>query len=228
MRMGSLLAPVLRLYQLLLYPVAKPSAMALDMWLGKEGISYFRERDLLTLINKHIESDESDVSKLEGVGAINFFQLDDIAVSKEGEAIAPDSIIKLPVRDQKPVFPEFQPDGNDPWLNQLNRSGKKWVIITDDRDEPYLVLNANAFLRNAIFKGSEVNPFYYCHRPIVIKDDATLIGKVLPDLKVRSRSETDDVIDNDIILVWSGQKRVITGADILGRLLRGIVPHIRQ
>jgi hypothetical protein len=31
------------------------------------------------------------------------------------------------------------------------------------------------------------------------------------------------VIDEDIILFWDEQKRVITGSDILGRLLRGIV-----
>jgi metal transporter CNNM len=30
------------------------------------------------------------------------------------------------------------------------------------------------------------------------------------------------VIDADVILVWGAEKRVITGADILGRLLRGI------
>ena len=33
----------------------------------------------------------------------------------------------------------------------------------------------------------------------------------------------DDVIDNDLILVWGEEKRIITGADLLGRLLRGIV-----
>jgi hypothetical protein len=32
----------------------------------------------------------------------------------------------------------------------------------------------------------------------------------------------DDVIDNDLILVWGKQKRIITGSDLLGRLLRGI------
>ena len=32
----------------------------------------------------------------------------------------------------------------------------------------------------------------------------------------------DDVIDNDLILVWGSQKRMITGSDLLGRLLRGI------
>jgi hypothetical protein len=33
------------------------------------------------------------------------------------------------------------------------------------------------------------------------------------------------VIDEDIILLWGETKRVITGADILGRLMRGIVPR---
>jgi hypothetical protein len=33
----------------------------------------------------------------------------------------------------------------------------------------------------------------------------------------------DDVIDEDIIIFWGTQKRIITGADILGRLMRGIV-----
>jgi hypothetical protein len=33
----------------------------------------------------------------------------------------------------------------------------------------------------------------------------------------------DDVIDDDLILVWApDERRIITGADILGRLLRGI------
>jgi metal transporter CNNM len=32
----------------------------------------------------------------------------------------------------------------------------------------------------------------------------------------------DDVIDNDLILVWGSQRRIITGSDLLGRLLRGI------
>jgi len=41
-------------------------------------------------------------------------------------------------------------------------------------------------------------------------------------LRVYPKSEVDDVIDNDLVLIWSDERRVITGADILGRLLRGI------
>jgi hypothetical protein len=42
-------------------------------------------------------------------------------------------------------------------------------------------------------------------------------------MKVVPEHADDDVIDNDLILVWGDQKRIITGADLLGRLLRGIV-----
>jgi hypothetical protein len=32
----------------------------------------------------------------------------------------------------------------------------------------------------------------------------------------------DDVIDHDLILYWGREKKVITGADLFGRLMRGI------
>lgn len=35
--------PLLRFYDWLLYPMAKPCALTLDLWLGKEGIHYLRE-----------------------------------------------------------------------------------------------------------------------------------------------------------------------------------------
>jgi hypothetical protein len=41
-------------------------------------------------------------------------------------------------------------------------------------------------------------------------------------MKVQPERAGDDMIDNDLILVWGSQKRLITGADLLGRLLRGI------
>ncbi len=223
MRMGSLLAPLLRIYQIILFPVAKPSAMVLNWWLGGEGIGYYRERDLHTVIRKHIEAKESDVSRLEGVGAINFLALDDIAVTQEGEYVDPESIIRLPNEAGLPVFPEFERDARDPFLHSLNRSGKKWVIIVDEKNEPCMVLNVNAFLREALLGRGAFSPYIYCHRPIIVRNPHTLIGKVLPRLRVRAKSEVDDVIDDDLILIWADEKRVITGADILGRLLRGIV-----
>jgi hypothetical protein len=48
-------------------------------------------------------------------------------------------------------------------------------------------------------------------------------GDVIGLMKLRPEHPEDDVIDRDLILVWGKQKRIITGADLLGRLLRGIV-----
>lgn len=223
MRMGSLLSPVIRFYQFLLYPVAKPAALFLDWWLGDEGIRYFRERDLRAVIRKHIEAEESDVDRLEGIGALNFLALDDIVVTQEGENVDPQSVISLPTNGDRPVFPDFKCDIVDPFLININKSGKKWVIIVDEENHPRLVLNTNAFLRAVLFGHEPVNPYVYCHRPILVTDQHTLLGKVLSHLKVYPKSEIDDVINNDLILIWAEDKRVITGADILGRLLRGIV-----
>ena len=95
LRMVSILRPALRFYQILLFVIAKPSAMLLDAWLGKEGVHYLRERDLRNLIHQHINAAETDVDALEGIGALNFLAIDDVSVSKEGEVIDSNTIIKI-------------------------------------------------------------------------------------------------------------------------------------
>jgi hypothetical protein len=60
------------------------------------------------------------------------------------------------------------------------------------------------------------------HRSFIVRDLQTRLGDVIGQLKVVPEWPDDDVIDNDLILVWGSQKRIITGSDLLGRLLRGI------
>lgn len=223
MRMGSMLAPLLRFYQFLFYPVAKPSAKILDYWLGKEGIKYFRERDLITVIQKHVESRESDVSRLEGVGAMNFLALDDLPVHREGSLLDPESVITIKTSADAPVFPEIGLKPDDPFLLSVNKSGKKWVVLVDEQENPVTVINANAFLRDALFKRDEFEPGRYCHQPIVISDQHTRIGEVLPRLNFSPTEGSNTTLENDIVLVWNEERRVITGANILGRLLDGVV-----
>ena len=52
---------------------------------------------------------------------------------------------------------------------------------------------------------------------------STPLAGVIGRMTVKPERPEDDVIDNDLILVWGEEKRIITGADLLGRLLRGIV-----
>ena len=49
-------------------------------------------------------------------------------------------------------------------------------------------------------------------------DSKTRLGKVVEKIKIYSESDIDD----DLILIWSSEKTVITGADTLGSLLHGI------
>ena len=49
---GSKLTPLVRGFQFVLYPLAKPSAIMLDIWLGKEGLHYFSEETLKVLLEK--------------------------------------------------------------------------------------------------------------------------------------------------------------------------------
>ena len=67
------------------------------------------------------------------------------------------------------------------------------------------------------------DPEIHWHRPIIVTNMRTPLGSVIGRMKVKPEHPEDDVIDDDLILVWGEQKRIITGADLLGRLLRGIV-----
>jgi hypothetical protein len=223
LKMVSLLAPVLKFYQIVLFPVAKPAALLLDKWLGSEGVHYFRERDLREVIKMHMAAAEAEVDHVEGSGALNFLAMDDLAVIHEGETVDPDSVATLQMKKNgKPIFPPFDSSSSDAFLQQVEHSGKKWIILTDPQGEPQMVLDSDGFLRHAFFH-KYANPYAHCHRPIIVRDLQTSLGEVLSRLKVEPQRPGDDVIDKDIILIWGHERRVITGADILGRLMRGII-----
>ena len=223
LRVAVLLAPVLRLYQFLLYPLAKPTALLLDSWLGKESIQYFREHNLRELLRKHIESpDARDIDRLEGLGALNFLTLDDLLVATQGVPIAPNSIVSVEWNGQIPVFPVFQADPTDPFLRSIETSGKKWVVLIDGDDEPRLVLDCDGFLRHVLFHPAETKPLEFCHQPIVVKSRRVRMGPVLSQLRYNTPGSSGVVKEKDVILLWDETKRVITGGDILGRLMQGV------
>lgn len=222
LKMASLLAPLLRAYQLVLYPVARPSAWLLDFWLGGEEIRYFRERDLRRIIQLHMEAEESDISRLEGQGALNFLDIDDVPMDKEGTALDPLSIIELEFDGGLPVFPVITPSVENDFLKRINQSGKGWVVITDSASEPRLVLNSSSFIREALFASDHFDPFRHCHRPTVLKEGSKKLGDLLRYFTWGPDERVGDTLENDVILLWNEEPRVITGSDILGRLLRDI------
>lgn len=225
LRIGSLLSPLLRFYQILLFPVAKPTALVLDRFLGPEAITYFKERDIRELIKLHMDSSNTEIEKVEGQGALNFLALDDVPLNAEGEPIDPESIVQIDFQNGRPVFPEIKPAISDDFLNRLHSSGKKWIVLVDPENEPRLVMDSDEFIRDALFNSDRFNPYRHCHHPILVRSEKTTIGDILSHLKVTPSHSQDDVVDQDVILLWGENKRIITGANVLGRLLRGIAQN---
>ncbi|XZE19771.1 DUF21 domain-containing protein [Pirellulaceae bacterium SH449] len=223
LRVASFLSPVLRCYQVLLWPVAWPSARLLDVWLGPEGRPWYREHELREMLQHHARGQGTEISAVEATGAINFLALDDVPVGHEGEPLDPRSIIPLQFCDGHPVFPKFTRTSDDPFLCQIAASGRKWVVLTDETGEPRLVASAPSFLHAALFGGETFQPHSLCHHPLIVRDASQPLGQVLGRLTVQPERSDDDVIDLDLILVYTDtERRIITGSDLLGRLLRRI------
>ncbi len=223
LKMASMLAPVLRFYQVVLYIVAKPSALLLDAWLGKESVQFFAEKNIKLFIKKHIEGSTSEIDHIEGTGAINFLSMDDLIATLEGEEIIPDSIISLATKEGRIVFPPYNAKTDDEFIKRINKSEEKWIIFTDEKNEPVLALDADGFIRSELFCVDCEGINKYCHKPLIIKEEDASLGDIIQGLKHKIDVKSDDPIDNDIVLLWNNNnKRIITGADIFGRLLKGI------
>lgn len=218
-RVGALFSPLIRVYMVLLYPLTKPTAWLLDAWLGPEIERWLAERDLRVLIRRHMDSPEAEVGRVEGIGALNFLTLDDRPIAAEAEVLDPASVVAL--ADDR--LPEYEPRPDDPFLQRVNESGHKWVVLTDSAGEPLYALDADGFLRTALFEHGEGALPTYCHRPLVLRDPEVPLEAVLTALRGRAVADSadDDVIDRDVVLIWGADKRILTGADLLGSLLRG-------
>jgi metal transporter CNNM len=47
------------------------------------------------------------------------------------------------------------------------------------------------------------------------------LGELIQRFRIRPGA-SEDIVEEDVILLWNDRPRVVTGTDILGRLLRGI------
>ncbi|MBA6350968.1 MULTISPECIES: DUF21 domain-containing protein [unclassified Colwellia] len=225
LQVASKLTPVIKVYQILLFPVAKLTALILDGWLGKEGITYYREKQLAAIIKAHIDSDDSDMEHVQGRGALNFLQVENITVFEEGELLDPASIISMPSKLDFPILPAYGSAEFKDFISVVNNSGHKWVLIQSEAGVPLLLLDADGFVRATTQENNPIDPYEFCHRPVIIRDPKCTLGEAMNKLKSVHDAEptSDDVLHTDAIIVWTDlPHRIITGADILGRLLKGI------
>ncbi|WP_372892270.1 DUF21 domain-containing protein [Rhodosalinus sp.] len=224
LRAVAIFAPVLRVYRILLWPLAKPTARLLDAWVGTETVPWFRERELHNILRYHAVNSGSEVGRVEAIGAINFLALDDLVVQDQGNPLDPDSIVQLPFEEGRAVFPALERAQDDPFVRQLAASRRKWIVLADDDAQPRLLLNANAFLRDFLILGSDVAPDDYCHRPAVVTRPTETLDMALGLLATLRAKDAGH--DETVILLWSpGAKRMITGSDVLRCLLSGMGKH---
>ena len=220
---GAKLSPLLHFYQILLFPVAKPCALILDGWIGKEGLILYGERDLEIILEKHIQESASEISANEGKGALNFLALDDRIISSEGNDIEPSTIYTFPVQLDLPELPQPSTEAGQKFVSALKKHPYLWTVITSDSGIPLLVINTTDYLSSLYAYGDSVNILDSCHRPILVQDDQMTLDTVLGELVVEATDSDDNIVDKDVIIYWSeDNKRIITGADIFGRLLKGI------
>jgi metal transporter CNNM len=109
----------LRFYQIILYPIAKPTAFVLDRLQGPEGIRFLSEKALRELIRIHVDSKTTEIGNIEARGALNFLDIDDLPLTAKGEPLDPLSIIKLPAEGKRPIFPELTLDSSDKFLQGI-------------------------------------------------------------------------------------------------------------
>jgi metal transporter CNNM len=104
------------------------------------------------------------------------------------------------------------------------------VVLTNLEGKPLLVIDADGFLRGALFQSENFDPYNFCHRPVVITDETTSLNEAILKMKVSTSIDKnfDGVIEHDVLLVWGETKRIITGADIFGRLLKGMLPPMQD
>ena len=92
---------------------------------------------------------------------------------------------------------------------------------------PVIVMDTTKFLCDLMVEDEKTDPYRQCHRPIVVKKEETYLDSVLGDFVVEAEHSRDHVVDRDIVLYWTPEnKRIITGADIFGRLLKGIARRV--
>jgi hypothetical protein len=128
-------------------------------------------------------------------------------------------IRSLPVADGRLAIPTF---GSPTWKDFLERvqsSGKKWVVLTDTDGRPRLALNANRFSRLLLTEANDkIDPSECCAEPIITTNaDDTLEGVLLNAKRADTKSP-----DQGIILLWADKKRVIAHYDVLKGLFEGV------
>ncbi|MAT93578.1 MAG: Mg2+ and Co2+ transporter CorB [Halioglobus sp.] len=222
MSAASFLAPMIRLYQVLLYPLAKPTAIVLNIWLGEESTRYVKESDLVALLRLQKDQEEhTEISNIESAGMINFANIDKLTLLQIGQAIDSDCIITLQNCDSKAGFPEPGTSEYDELIEKVRLSTRRWFVLTDRTGAPRVSLDCHALVQR-LYRGESPGLSDYCRAPVVFSDPQATFLDGLKALKADTSSPVPG--RHSVFLYWSGtEKRIITASDFMYWLSQGIL-----
>jgi len=229
LKVAAFFVPIIKFYQTVFYIIAKPTSKLLDAWIGKEGASFFEEKDIEIILDKHIRETGSEISANEGKGAINFLHLDDKSLDEVSSKVDENTLYQFPqaANDKEElVLPEFGSVEHLNFVKALREHSNKRAILTDTENRPYYVLDTSAFLSRLtgnIATDSTVNLRYFCIRPAFVSNPKQKLDQVLSKFVVEADARDAHTVDRDVILFHKDDEMyILTGTDILGQLLKGI------
>ncbi len=220
LKFGAFFVPMMKFYEFVLYPISKPTALALDYFLGKESPQYYSERDLISFIEAHLESGSAeDISTREGRGAIHFLELDDKLIKDVGQKIQSEQIVPMNFKKGHLVEPDYIPHPDDHFIKKLMKFSGMEVVLVSEKKEPKLVLALDAFLRALFEKQEKIALQDFCHVPVVVTDPKAIVSDVLSHFETL---ESDD-LERVYIVYWHGRtKKILTSEDLVYLLMKEI------
>lgn len=222
LRFAGPLTPAVSALQIVMWPVAKPSAMILDWVIGRERFEFLGQKFVLWILHSHSKAPDSEIGPIEGTIAANALRARELSVMEEGELLDPKSVLELPFHHTKKVKNMLR-QGRKEVVARIRASRRKWVVFTY-QGEPTWVLDADAYLVS-YYSDEKTDVENALHKPLVLKDPNTPLSQVLATWEIHKVHPHDNRIHRDVALVWAGgenERRIITGTDILGLLTQGV------
>ncbi len=224
LKFGALFAPMIRFYQLVLYPIAKPTALALDYFLGKESPAYYSEKDLIALIEEHLNSNTPvDISVAEGRGAIEFLKLDDRLVKDVGQIMWSSQILQTSFKNGRLLKILFSITPEDPFLSKLLACESEWMLLLDESGDPKLVLDVACFIKAVFATQKTINVRDYCIKPMVVTDKDAKVSTVLKNFVAKPTQKKDKPCSSEatVVIYWSKKdQRILTSDDLMALILK--------
>jgi len=222
LKISGFFVPMLKFYQILLYIVAKPTALFINYFIGTEPPKYYTEEDLITLIKQHIGAGNDDISSIEALGAIHFLELDDRKIKHVGSNISRSSIIKLDIKNGKLPKIIFEKNPEDKFLKKLHKTKMERSIFINKNGIPEYVFDTDGFFRDLFMNKNIVQILDYCHKPEVIFKENTLVGDVLHAFTFSSE-KSPELLEHKVVLLWTEKhKKILTGDHLVHLLMQEI------